>query len=500
METAPKVEIASQDEAVGDAVVAPGKERPRTDNSLAGLCPMLACATCRSSDIAIIGPEKALRCGQCATRFPVYRCDGVDIPWLFTEPVGATLEWKARYNGFLHANSIELERLRKARGDKQISKSGRRRINSLLHAREQYRNQVADILAPLQLEGINWPADATNLLRSKLPRNQGLSSYTSNIFRDWAWDNGENEAQLDAIDSMLRAGQRASIGSTLTLGAGACRLPYDMHRRYEPKLSVALDLNPLLLHIAANVIQGSSVPLYEFPIAPLNEASFAVSQECRAPEPPGEAAFHYAVADASNPPFAAGSFETVVTPWLIDIIPNNLRSLVPEINRLLERGGVWVNSGSLAFFHKDESWCYSEEEVMELVQENGFEILASERREVPYLQSPHSAHGRIEKIFSFSAVKTDDVVLPVRQPYLPKWILDTSRPIPASTESAVSSSDHMLTAQVLAAIDGKRTINQIGRYLARQYGLGKSETTHAVRRILVDAWEESAVGGSAGDL
>lgn len=497
MKSASVARIAGHVEAAGGDAVA---RKKTVVHGLAGLCSLLACPTCTSNNIAISGPDDALRCEQCATQFPVFRSDSVDVPWLFTEPATAMLEWKARYNGFLHANSVELERLRKARVDKHISKLGRRRINNLLRAREQHRNQVTNILAPLQLDGINWPADATDLLRNKMPKNQGLSSYMSNVFRDWAWDNGENEAQLDAIDSVLRADRRAGIGSTLTLGAGACRLPYDMHRRYKPELSVALDLNPLLLNIAASVIQGASVPLCEFPIAPLNEASFAVPQECRAPGPPGDSAFHYVLADAANAPFAAGSFDTVMTPWLIDIIPHNLRSFVPQLNRMLKTGGVWVNSGSLAFFHGDESWCFSEEEVLELVEKNGFEILSSERRSIPYLQSPHSAHGRVEKIFSFSAVKVKDVKAPVRQSYLPKWILDTSRPVPSSTESAISSSNHLLTAQVLAAIDGKRTINQIGRHLARQYGLGKTETVHAVRRILVDAWEETSVGGASGDL
>ena len=482
--------------AHGEIVI--GSEAIKQDAEVVSvLQSLLACPVCAADGVSLAVSSSALTCRQCATQFPVFRCGKANIPWLFSEPGNTRLEWKARYNGFLHANSAELERLRNARSVSHSSEMGRRRISNLLHAHEQYRNQVTEILAPLGLEGINWPADAANLLQSKLPKNQGLSSYTSNIFRDWAWNNGENEALIDAVDEVLGANQQDSMGSLLTLGAGACRLPYDMHRRYSPNLSVILDFNPLLLQIASQVIQGENVSLYEFPVAPLNEASYAVLQECQAPVPLDDTNFHYVLADALNPPFGKGSFDTIVTPWLIDIIPQNLRAFVPRINRILTQGGVWVNTGSLAFFHRDETWCYSEEEVLEIVAENGFEIVAAERRTVPYLQSPHSAHGRTENILSFSAKKVRDVDLPAAYSYLPNWILDPSKPIPSSTESAVSSSNHMLMAQVLTAIDGKRTINQIGRMVARQYGLGTRESIHAVRRILVDAWEDSDIVRSA---
>lgn len=395
---------------------------------------------------------------------------------------------------------MELERLRHARDEGNCGKVGRQRIAQLLHARESHRNQIGDILSPLELDSIDWPADSASLLQGKLPRSQGLSSYINNVFRDWAWDNGENEAMFSAVDNVLRVERNKTLGSVLTLGAGACRLPYEIHQRYSPELSVALDFNPLLLHIASHVMQGDQIPLYEFPLAPLNAASFAILHELSAPAVPAEDNFHFLLADAANPPIRDGSFDTVVTPWLIDIIPQDLRTFMPQVNRCLAEGGTWINSGSLAFFHRDESWRYSEEEVLELLEQNGFEILAAERQTVPYLQSPHSGYGRVEKVFSFSARKIDNVDIPSPSVYLPRWILDTALPVPSSTEAAVSSSHHLLKAQVLATIDGKRTIKQIGRILARQYGLGQRETIHAVQRILIEAWEQSGSGDVGRDM
>ena len=261
-----------------------------------------------------------------------------------------------------------------------------------------------------------------------------------------------------------------------------------------------LDFNPLLFLIASQVIQGQEVSLYEFPVAPMDAASCAVLQECSVPGALADENFYFLLADALNPPFVDGSFDTIVTPWLIDIIPNDLRTLIPHINRCLGNGGIWVNTGSLAFFHRNELWRYSEEEVLELVQQCGFEILSAERQSVPYMQSPHSAYGRMEKILSFSARKVRSIDVPRPRPYLPEWILDTSLPVPTSNENFISSSHHLLKAQVLATVNGKRTIVQIARMVARQYGLGKRETIQAVTRILTEDWERAIRTEQRNDL
>ena len=48
------------------------------------------------------------------------------------------------------------------------------------------------------------------------------------------------------------------------------------------------------------------------------------------------------------------------------------------------------------------------------------------------------------------------------------------------------------------SIDGDRNgqIDQIGQIVASQYGLGSAETIYAVKRVLVDAWEDSNIARS----
>ena len=392
--------------------------------------------------------------------------------------------------GFLHINQLEQYRLKEAQKDKRLSKTGQKRVDKLLKAKKQQVKQVLELLSPLSLdvqenELLNSP---TKAFQSKTPKVQGLNSYYDNIFRDWAWENGENEQMLEAFDSVISKDQ--SLGSVLTIGSGAGRLAYDIHQKYSPNYSVLMDINPLLLFAACRAIQGNEFKLYEFPIAPLNKNTFAAEQSCHASKVINKNVY-YIFADGMNPPVKEKSFNTIITPWLIDIIPQNLRDYVPRINACLPIGGSWINTGSLAFFHKQKAWCYSEEEVIELVEKNGFEIISSNRNTIQYLHSPLSAHGRTETVFTFHARKTKDAVIPAEYEYLPNWINETSIPIPKQYEQEIASSKHLLQAQVLGAIDGTRTIEQIGELLAKQYNLQVDEATYAVRQILVDYYEEN---------
>ncbi len=473
---------------------------PATDACHRGsraLLPLLLCPACGTPGRIYSAAGHSLECGQCGASFPAFVSGTASIPWVFTDPDATLLEWRARFKGFLQINSDEQARLKRALAESRLSKLSRRRIEGLLAAREVQRGQVAALLGPF---GFDAAADSAQepirRLGSKVAKNQGLSSYQNNMFRDWCWNNGENEALLRAVEGVLKFDHRQQLGKVLTLGAGACRLPYDIHRNYVAELSVVLDINPLLLMLASRVIHGEKVALYEFPIAPLNSDSFAVQQNCRAPqsiEDFGQGRFEFVFGDAMDPPFSAGSFDTVLTPWLIDIIPQDLAEFIPRVNRLLSCEGVWLNTGSLAFFHDSEGWRYSEDELLQLIEENGFEILAARRDTVPYLQSPLSAHGRTESVLSFSARKTANVAMPPRYQYLPAWLTNTREPIPESATFLVASSNHLLQAQVLSCIDGERTIEEIGRLVARQYDLLTAEAVNAVQRILVDVYEAKAI-------
>ena len=93
-------------------------------------------------------------------------------------------------------------------------------------------------------------------------------------------------------------------------------------------------------------------------------------------------------------------------------------------------------------------------------------------------------------MFPFSARKKKSVTSPPRYEYLPHWITDSAQPIPDLFEFSIASSNHLLHAQVLAAINGKRTLDEIASLVAKQYGLPKDEASNAVQRILIELYED----------
>jgi len=467
-------------------------------DALASLVPLLACPACKRPDAALAARAEQLVCSSCKALFPIYKSGAARIPWLFRDPEAARLEWRSRYQGFLHASSAEQTRLEQALGETRRRKSAAARIGALLEARAAQRKEVVELLGPLALGAVRaHPSlDRTGALHARLPARRDRAMATELLFRDWSWDNLESESLVESVRHVAQGNPKLGsptleAGKMLTLGAGACRLSHDLHRLCAAQLSVALDVNPMLLFAASRVLHGERITLHEFPDAPLNKASGAVARACAAPDPlpAGDASFMFVLADALNAPFKPGSFDTVLTPWLVDAGPWTFVDCARAVNRLLREGGTWIDLGPLAFAHRNEAWCHSEEEIPELLAANGFEVVATERRAVPYLQSPASAHGRIERALAFRARKTAAAEPPNPAELLPAWLLDAARPVPDLDELVVASAHRLLQAQIFGAVDGQRSIDDIVQLVTKRYGLQRSEAEGTVRRTLLEAYE-----------
>lgn len=449
----------------------------------------LLCCPCCGGPLAAAA---TLSCTACTLEFPSIG----GLPWLFPSPGAALGEWRARVHAFLAELEAQAAHYRAALGEGVTRASTRNRLKLLAAACSDHARRLRALLAPLVVEGGAAAPELYRALRPALPTNQGLTGYYANLHRDWSWGEAENEACYAFIDRALGA---APPGRTLLLGVGAGRLAYDLHLRRQPEVLLAADLNPLLLLAARRLYAGETVELYEFPLAPRDIESHAILRRLEAPGPAAEG-LHLVFADVTQGPFAAGAFDSVITPWLIDIVDDDLAVFAARLNRWLRPGGRWINSGSLAFQGDDPACRYSLEEVRQVVEAAGFSGVEASEDAMPYLASPVSRHARRETVVTFAAVKQSEVAGPRRARRGPNWLEQSDLPVPLLPEMSGRQLELRVLAFVAALVDGRRSVRDMAQVLVERRMMAEGEAEPAVRGFLRRFYEESrarAAGTSA---
>jgi uncharacterized protein YbaR (Trm112 family)/ubiquinone/menaquinone biosynthesis C-methylase UbiE len=446
------------------------------------LLSFLACPRCDKAPLEI--DDGVYHCKACDIDFP--SIDG--IPWMFAEPQAMLGEWRGRLQFSLQQLSQESAQLDAELGSKDLRPLTKRRIERYKKATDSHRRSLQKILQPVDVQSLHGNYEGYLALRTRLPADQALNTYYANVHRDWAWGGEENKASIKQVRAVLH--ENAELGNVLVLGAGAGRLAYDLHMQMDCTTTIAMDFNPLLLLIAQSVTQGESLKMYEFPIAPRSLEDDAVMRTLAAPDVVRDG-FHLLLGDALRPPFAAQSFDTVVTPWLIDIITEDLPVLAARINGLLKPNGRWVNFGSLAFAHPERARRYSPEETKAIVSENGFSDPYVSEATIPYMCSPASRHGRQERVFSFSAYKERDAEKPERHRALPDWIVTGTEPVPLTPSFRSQAMTTQIYSFIMSLIDGKRTLKDMAVVLEKQKLMTKEEAEPAIRSFLTKMYDDS---------
>ena len=407
---------------------------------------------------------------------------------MFAEPQSALGEWRGRLQFSLQQFSHEIAGLDKELQNDDLRPLSRRRLERYKKAVESHKRSLQKMLRPLEMQSLQGNYESYLALRTRLPSDQGINTYYANIHRDWCWGEDENRASLKQIRAVLH--DHAELGNVLVLGAGAGRLAYDIHTQLNCTSTVAMDFNPLLMLVAKALTAGKSLSLYEFPIAPLALDDDAVLRKLSAPQVADDN-FHLVLGDALRPPFPDQTFDTVVTPWLIDIISEDLPILSARINTLLKKNGRWVNFGSLAFAHLDRARRYSPEETKAIVAENGFSDPYVSQATIPYMSSPASRHGRQERVFSFSAYKERDVEKPDRHVALPDWIVTGKEPVPLTPSFRQQAMTTQIYSFIMSLIDGKRSIKDMAVILEKQKLMSKEEAEPAIRSFMTKMYDDS---------
>jgi hypothetical protein len=365
----------------------------------------------------------------------------------------------------------------------------RRRLEQAAAAHDDQARRVGELLAPLKLEQGDMNEATHRGLGTRLPLEQGLTNYYVNLQRDWAWGDEENAAGLAELAHVL-GGELRGLGRTLVLGAGAGRLAYDLHQSGDAPLTVATDFNPLLLFVAREMFAGRTLELYEFPIAPRRLEDQAPLRKLAAPAA-ARAGLELVAADALHAPFADGAFDTVVTPWFIDIIGEPFARVAARVNLLLKPGGRWINSGSMAFSRAAHADRIGLEEALEMLPGAGFGDVAVRENTLPYMRSPASRHSRLENVVSWVAHKSGAAAEIPRARVLPEWLLQPDRPVPRTRAFEMQAISSRVHAFLLAMINGERSARAMARMLVEQRLMTAEEAEPQVILFLTRLHEES---------
>lgn len=434
---------------------------------------ILACPRC---DGALTLQPDALACPGCRVSFPVID----DLPFLFAEPDATLGEWKARWHMETQRLGDDAKRYAHALETAEPDGPTHRRLELLNHAATDHADRLGTLLAPLALDKLQAGHESYLALRTRLPTDQGLNTYYANVHRDWCWGDEENTTGADIVSTALGT----VTGRMLVLGSGGSRLAYDLHRRCRPAATVALDFNPMLLLLARRLTRGERIELWEFPPAPKTIDDYAVRRTLAAPEPADEH-LHFIVADALRAPFQPGSFDTVITPWISDILPEDFAVFCARINHLLTPGGRWLNFGSLAFDRPDPAQNYSLEETLLLVERQGFAAPAVREDTISYMCSPASRHGRRETVVTFVAAKQADASPAPRHVALPDWAVRGTEPVPLQPSFQMQAMSTRIHAFVMSLIDGKRSIADMARLMEEQRLMTAEEAVPVIRSFLI---------------
>jgi hypothetical protein len=424
-------------------------------------------------------------CDACSSGFPVIG----EIPWLFPEPRQALAEWRGRLGLLTQHLASEAAAMRASLGVGALEAGTRRRLEHVARANEDQIARLGQLLAPLGIEQTGIAEGTHQGLGTRLPTEQGLTNYYVNLHRDWSWGDEENQAAVNELRALL-GGAFAGFGRVLVQGAGAGRLAYDLHALSDATLTVATDFNPLLLFAARELFAGRAVALYEFPIAQRSIEDHAVLRRLAAPAParPG---LELVAADALQPPFADGAFDTVVTPWFVDIIGEPFARVAARVNLALKPGGRWINFGSLAFSRAAHAERLSLEEVSGFMPKAGFAGFEVREAAIPYMRSPASRHARVESTISWVANKVGPPTETPRTRVLPDWLLQPDKPVPRTPAIEMQAISSRVHAFLLALINGERSMRDMARVLVEQRLMSAQEAEPQVRLFLARLHEQT---------
>ena len=105
---------------------------------------------------------------------------------------------------------------------------------------------------------------------------------------------------------------------------------------------------------------------------------------------------------------------------------------------------------------------------MAALEENGFAASRSTEREIPYLCSPASRHGRRERVVALVGAQARDVKKVPRYEALPDWLVRGTDPVPLGESFRIQAMSTRIHAFIMSLIDGRRSVKDIAKLVVEQ--------------------------------
>jgi hypothetical protein len=415
-------------------------------------------AICPTCAVAI---TRAFVCPRCGTEYP--ELGGVRC--LLPEPVAFRSAWRQRLDTLAVEAGHTIEMFEAELRKPALLDQTRERLETQIALAEQMLREVTEIVLPAA-------GDAARV-SAEIPEAHPLDTYHY-LHRDWSWA-GESEENETAFGCLERVNARP-LGRVLVLGAGAGRLAYDLHRGLQAELTVAVDIDPLVALVARRMVNGGTMELTESRSNATEMSRFGTVRTLKAPHGAVEN-FHVVLGNALHPPFHDGLFDTVVTPWFIDVVPLDIRDFMRVLDRMLKPCGQWLNFGPLLFPpSRPAAYRYSREEILALAEQAGFALEKETSALVRFAYSPLAERGRLERCIAFSAEK--------RAPQPGAWMRIPHLPIPDFPGRATYRHPTAAFTAIVALVDGRRSVNDIAIALSGDQGVNLAAMKDAVRLCL----------------
>jgi carnosine N-methyltransferase len=263
---------------------------------------------------------------------------------------------------------------------------------------QQFLDQIIDRSSLLQQLNQQAPhLSVAEVSKTKVASTQKESmnhskviSTLKQIYRDWT-EEGKRERDrchkpiLELLDWLFPNSTNRSQTRILIPGAGLCRLAYDIS-----KMGFYTEANEVSYHmlLASEFILNCASGNQDVIFYPwIHQYSNIPKRECQQRgyvlRPPASFPSNVTM-DPNNFSVVGGdfnmtyskresSFDVIVTLFFIDTASNDLNSYLNVIHTILKSGGYWIQLGPLLYHH--EGLEYTAEEVMDLTEAHGFEIV-----------------------------------------------------------------------------------------------------------------------------